>query len=94
MTITLPKKALSIKGYLAQEEDEEILPEVNDPVSFHAEGIVKSVSGDTCEVELRFINGERPTGSTEKKSAKTSSDDEMAQLRNAAEKADTGEEEA
>ena len=43
-----------------EKEQETVSPEVNDPVSFSVEGVVKSVSGELAEVEVRFINGERP----------------------------------
>ena len=63
---------------MGDEGDEKaVTPEVNDPVSFTVEGVVKSVKGSNAEVEVRFINGERPGGKDDKpeKDAEPSDED-------------------
>jgi hypothetical protein len=64
LIIKIPLKSLQLPaspmvgGESESEEGE--LPMVNDPVSFHAEGVVTGISGDNATVSISFINGERP----------------------------------
>lgn len=92
--VKIPRKALAIMRYdipVSTEgedsKDRKILPEANDPIDFRAEGVVKSVDGETCTVEIRFINGERPE--MEKKAEKADeTKDEGDALRTSAEESD------
>jgi hypothetical protein len=89
MDLTIPLKSLRIPGQFSQEEAEEgALPEVNDPVSFNVEAVVKSISGDNAVVDVRFINGERPgkNEATEKEEMpqKETSDEDLAKAAKAA----------
>lgn len=94
MIIKVPLKSLRLPGNVmspvsAEEDAEGVTPEVNDPVSFSVEGVVKTVSGDVADVEVRFINGERPGESeaTEKQKEKPEDNTENELLKQA-EKAD------
>lgn len=94
MTIKVPLKSLRLPGGImsqtsSEEDSEGVTPEVNDPVSFSVEGVVKTVTGDIADVEVRFINGERPGESeaTEKQKEKPE-DNTESELLKQAEKAD------
>lgn len=94
MTIRVPSKAISLpRGMMASGSDreEDIAPEPGDPVSFHVEGIVRSCGDGYCEIEPRFINGERPEGGEPKKEAKATKTEEES-LEEAAAAADIEEE--
>jgi len=85
-TIQVPVSALAIGAYgmpvsADEPEPEPINPEPKDPVRFDVEGIVSSVSGDMATVEVRLINGRRPT-------PKKSEADEEAELMAAAAEVD------
>lgn len=72
MKLMIPHKALRLPVMMAAgpmdgKESDPITPEINDPVSFTVEGVVTGKSGDNCEVEVRFVNGERPEGSSKSK---------------------------
>jgi hypothetical protein len=99
MKIKVPLSSVTIERYpmaMTSEGDgpKKITPEVNDPVDFRIEGVVTSISGDTAEIDVRFLNGERPGGAAaveddkaKKDEAEMSEDDMMA----AAEEADAAE---
>ena len=92
MTITIPSKVLRLP-VMPGEKAEAVTPEANDPVSFHCEGVVKNCVGDNCEVEIRFVNGERPEGgdqSEEGESVEKESEEE-ANLTKMASEADAEE---
>ena len=61
MKIQIPVNSLQLRGGMpvAEGEEEQIKPEVNDPVNFSVEGVVTAISGTTATVDVRFINGER-----------------------------------
>lgn len=98
MIIKVPLKSLRLPGIYPGmtgegEEEKEVLPEAKDPVSFSVEGVVTAVNGDMADVEVRFINGERP-GEQEKHEAsesKTTEADEEANLTKMAMEADAEE---
>ncbi len=71
------------------DEEKEVTPEKNDPVSFHVEGVVTKVTGDVCEVDVRFVNGERPAVSKQEKPKAEKTEEEN--LREAAMTADEEE---
>jgi hypothetical protein len=89
MELNIPLKSLRIPGQFSQEEAEEgDLPQVNDPVSFNVEAVVKSISGDNATVDVRFINGERPGKSEadeeKKMNPKDKEDEDLAKAAEAA----------
>jgi len=94
LTVKIPLKSLQLPASpmagekLESEEGE--LPQVNDPVSFHAEGVVTGISGDSAMVSISFINGERPgeTESDEADKGDMEEDTSDADLEKAATKAD------
>lgn len=57
--IKIPLKALKVES-IKEDKKESLSPEANDPVTVVIEGVVKSVSGEEAEVEVRFFNSERP----------------------------------
>ena len=93
MNIKVPLKSLRLPGGIGampmgeESEQEAVSPEVNDPVSFSVEGVVKSVSGEVADVEVRFINGERP-GQSEGEADKGEKEPSEEELGKMAEKAD------
>lgn len=92
MTIQIPVNSLQLRGGMpmtADGEEEQIKPEVNDPVNFSVEGVVTAISGATATVDVRFINGERPDhegGESQEKEAseKEPTGDELAKMAEAA----------
>jgi hypothetical protein len=91
MTIKVPLKSLRLPGTypgMAGEggKEKEILPEVQDPVSFSVEGVVTAVDGDAADVEIRFVNGERPAATSAGREAKSAKSEEefMAEAAEAA----------
>lgn len=81
MKLSIPHKALRLPAVMNMQtedgkESEAITPEVNDPVSFTVEGIVTGKSGDNCEVEVRFVNGERPEATKSKEEPEEKSEDD------------------
>lgn len=86
MTIKVPLKSLRLPGGIGsipmgeESEQESVSPEVNDPVSFSVEGVVKSVSGEVADVEVRFINGERPGQSEAKEEEKDPTEEELGKM--------------
>lgn len=95
MTIKVPLNALRLPGIYpgmdGGDEEKEVLPEQNDPVSFSVEGVVSKVVGDMAEVNVRFVNGQRP-GEAEP-AAEKSEESEMSEdeMQAAAEMADAGD---
>ena len=98
LIVKIPLKSLQIPaspmvGSSETESDEGELPQVNDPVSFHAEGVVTGISGDVATVTVSFINGERP-GESESDEADKGNEEEGptdADLEKAAAQADEEE---
>jgi hypothetical protein len=98
VTIKVPLKSLRLPGIYPGmvgegEEEKEVLPEKGDPVSFSVEGVVTGVTGDMGDVEVRFINGERPSAhdAGEKKETKSEEPNDEADLAKLAEEADAEE---
>lgn len=66
MIVQVPLESLRLPGIYPGangpdgKEAKDISPEVNDPVSFSIEGVVTAISGNTADVEVRLINGDRP----------------------------------
>lgn len=58
-----------------EQEEGEVKPQVNDPVSFHVEGVVTAINGDMADVSVAFVNGERPGEPHNEPEEKTESDD-------------------
>lgn len=93
MNIKVPLKSLRLPCGIGSipmegEEQETVSPEVNDPVSFSVEGVVKSVSGEVADVEVRFINGERPGQNEANEPDKGKGEPTEEELGKMAEKAD------
>jgi hypothetical protein len=89
MELNIPIKSLRIPGQFSTEEAEEgELPQVNDPVSFNVEAVVKSINGDNAVVDVRFINGDRPGESEADEEKKNPKDKENEDLAKAAQAAD------
>jgi hypothetical protein len=89
MDLTIPLKSLRIPGQFSDEEAKEgELPEVNDPVSFNVEAVVKSISGGNAVVNVRFINGERPGHSKTEEESEEPMDTSEDDLAKAAKMAD------
>lgn len=84
MEITIPIKSLQLQSPEEQKEGE--LPQVNDPVSFNVEAVVKSISGGTATLDVRFINGERPSEdeSAEEEDPKAKEEEDLAKAAKAA----------
>lgn len=102
MTIKVPLKSLRLPGIYPGsvgpdgKEEKEVLPEAGDPVSFSVEGVVTGVTDDMGDVEVRFINGERPgaqdaEGAENGGATKNPEADEAASLAKMAEEADAEE---
>jgi len=66
MIVQVPLESLRLPGIYPGatgpdgSEAKDISPEVNDPVSFSIEGVVTAISGNTADIEVRLINGDRP----------------------------------
>lgn len=90
MKLTIPKQVLRLPAGMmphGEGREEALTPEVNDPVSFTVEGVVTAVTGENAEVEVRFVNGERPVAAAKEEEPKATgpSDDDLLAM---AEKAD------
>jgi len=92
MKIKVPLNSITIKRWNGGEDQEEITPSVGDPVDFSVEAVVSAINGGEAEVDIRFINGERPeheAGESQEGESKEPSEEELGKM---AEEADAEEE--
>lgn len=87
MKIKVPLNSIIIKRWNGGEDEEKITPSEGDPVDFSVEAVVSSISGGIAEVDIRFINGERP-GQSEAEADKGEKEPSEEELGKMAEKAD------
>lgn len=88
MKIKVPLNSIIIKRWNGGDDEEKITPSVGDPVDFSVEAVVSSISGGIAEVDIRFINGERPGQNESNEPDKGEKEPTEEELGKMAEKAD------